>query len=91
MRFFTHPSKKTLQWLRISLHVAALMPLVLLVMGESTTRAVLWATGNWSLYFLCITLAITPLRRLTGCDWLNRFRRLPGMYAFFYGLLHLGT
>ena len=59
--------------------------------GDSSTRAVLWTTGNWSLYFLCITLTITPLRRLTGWDWLKIFRRLPGMYAFFYGCLHLGA
>jgi sulfoxide reductase heme-binding subunit YedZ len=45
-------------------------------------------TGLWALRFLCITLAITPLRRLTGWHWIVRFRRMMGLYAFFYGTLH---
>lgn len=45
-------------------------------------------TGLWTIRFLCITLAITPLRRLTG--WMNliRFRRMSGLFAFFYGTCH---
>jgi methionine sulfoxide reductase heme-binding subunit len=46
-------------------------------------------TGVWALRFLCITLAITPLRRLTGSNVWIRFRRMAGLYAFFYGTLHL--
>jgi sulfoxide reductase heme-binding subunit YedZ len=45
-------------------------------------------TGLWALRFLCITLAITPLRRLTGWNWVIRFRRMFGLFAFFYGTLH---
>jgi sulfoxide reductase heme-binding subunit YedZ len=45
------------------------------------------ATGDWTLYFLCITLAVTPLRRLTRWNWLIKLRRMVGLYAFFYGLL----
>ena len=48
-------------------------------------------TGDWALRFLCITLAITPLRRLTGWNDLVRFRRLMGLFAFFYATLHLLT
>lgn len=48
-------------------------------------------TGVWTLRFLCITLAITPLRRLTGWHPLIRFRRMVGLFAFFYGTLHLLT
>jgi sulfoxide reductase heme-binding subunit YedZ len=48
-------------------------------------------TGVWTLRFLCITLAITPLRRLTGWNALIRFRRMAGLFAFFYGTLHLLT
>jgi len=48
-------------------------------------------TGVWALRFLCITLAITPLRRLTGWNHLIRFRRMTGLYAFFYGSLHFLT
>ena len=45
-------------------------------------------TGTWALRFICASLAITPLRRLTGWNWLIRFRRMVGLYAFFYGTLH---
>ncbi|HUR34441.1 MAG TPA: protein-methionine-sulfoxide reductase heme-binding subunit MsrQ [Vicinamibacterales bacterium] len=45
-------------------------------------------TGLWALRFLCVSLAITPLRRLTGWNSLIRFRRMLGLYAFFYGSLH---
>jgi sulfoxide reductase heme-binding subunit YedZ len=48
-------------------------------------------TGVWTLRFVCITLAITPLRRLTGWHGLIRFRRMVGLYAFFYGTLHFLT
>ncbi len=45
-------------------------------------------TGIWALRFLCITLAITPLRRLTGWNAVIRFRRMMGLFAFFYGTTH---
>ena len=45
-------------------------------------------TGVWTLRFICITLAITPLRRLTGWNAAIRFRRMTGLFAFFYGTLH---
>jgi methionine sulfoxide reductase heme-binding subunit len=45
-------------------------------------------TGVWTLRFLCITLAVTPLRRITGWNSLIRFRRMTGLFAFFYGSLH---
>jgi len=48
-------------------------------------------TGVWTLRFLAVTLAITPLRRLTGWNDLIRFRRMMGLYAFFYGMLHFMT
>lgn len=48
-------------------------------------------TGIWALRFVCATLALTPLRRLTGWNWLIRFRRMAGLYAFFYGTLHFLT
>jgi sulfoxide reductase heme-binding subunit YedZ len=48
-------------------------------------------TGVWTLRFICLTLAITPLRRLTGWNVLVKFRRMIGLYAFFYGTLHLTT
>lgn len=48
-------------------------------------------TGVWTLRFLCITLLVTPLRRVTGWHALIRFRRMMGLFAFFYGTLHFLT
>jgi methionine sulfoxide reductase heme-binding subunit len=48
-------------------------------------------TGVWTLRFICITLAITPLRVLTGWNAAIRFRRMTGLFAFFYGTLHFLT
>jgi sulfoxide reductase heme-binding subunit YedZ len=48
-------------------------------------------TGLWTLRFLCLTLAVTPLRRLTGWNGAVRFRRMFGLFAFFYGTLHFLT
>jgi sulfoxide reductase heme-binding subunit YedZ len=48
-------------------------------------------TGVWTLRFLCITLALTPARRLTKWNGLIRFRRMAGLFAFFYGTLHFLT
>lgn len=48
-------------------------------------------TGDWALRFLCITLAMTPLRRLSGWNGAIRFRRMLGLFAFFYATLHFLT
>ena len=48
-------------------------------------------TGVWTLRFVCITLAITPLRRLTGWNAAIKFRRMTGLFAFFYGTVHFLT
>jgi sulfoxide reductase heme-binding subunit YedZ len=45
-------------------------------------------TGVWAIRFICISLAVTPLRRVTGWNWVIKFRRMLGLYAFFYGSLH---
>ena len=47
--------------------------------------------GNWAIRFITITLAVTPLRRLTGWNWLTRFRRMLGLFTFFYVLMHFLT
>jgi sulfoxide reductase heme-binding subunit YedZ len=44
--------------------------------------------GNWGLRFMLVALAVTPLRRVTGWNWLARFRRMLGLFAFFYVLMH---
>jgi methionine sulfoxide reductase heme-binding subunit len=48
-------------------------------------------TGDWALRFLCITLAVTPLRRLSGWNGAIRFRRMMGLFSFFYATLHFLT
>jgi len=48
-------------------------------------------TGDWTIYFLLITLSITPLRNLSGKIFIVRFRRMLGLFAFFYGCLHFLT
>lgn len=77
---------------------AALVPLGLLVraalsngLGANPIEAVTHTTGDWTLRFLLMTLAVTPLRWITGWNPAVRFRRMLGLFAFFYGMLHLLT
>jgi len=77
---------------------AGLLPAALLTWRALTDRLsanpitdITHETGIWILRFVLITLAITPLRQLTGWYWLIKFRRMLGLFAFFYGCLHFGT
>lgn len=79
-------------------HALALLPLASLVhgiaydrLGADPVAALTHATGEWALRLLLLGLALTPLRRLTGQAWPIRFRRLVGLYAFFYACLHLAV
>lgn len=58
-------------------------------LGANPIEALTRGLGTWGLNFLLITLAVTPLRKLSGWHWLTRLRRMLGLYAFFYVLLHL--
>lgn len=60
-------------------------------LGANPIEVITHSTGLWTLIFLLITLSITPLRKLSGWLWLVRFRRMTGLFAFFYGCLHLLT
>lgn len=60
-------------------------------LGANPVEAILHSLGKWGLKFLLITLAVTPLRRWTGWQWLIAYRRMLGLFAFFYVLLHLAT
>jgi sulfoxide reductase heme-binding subunit YedZ len=60
-------------------------------LGANPIEFITHSTGDWTLIFLLITLAITPLRKLSGQAWLIRYRRMLGLFAFFYGTLHLTT
>src|SRR5437588_4889152 len=75
-----------------------LVPLTLLLwdvyhkrVGANPLEFVTRTTGMLTLVFLLVSLAISPLRRITGLNWLIRFRRMLGLFAFFYGSLHLMT
>ncbi|MEW5981442.1 MAG: protein-methionine-sulfoxide reductase heme-binding subunit MsrQ [Acidobacteriota bacterium] len=84
--------------LKVLVFAAALGPLAVLAwgavsggLGANPIETVTRETGTWTLRFLLITLAITPLRRAAGWNAAIRFRRMLGLFAFFYGALHLLT
>jgi sulfoxide reductase heme-binding subunit YedZ len=89
-------SNQTIRWVLKPLAFAAgLAPFGWLVWAAATGNLsvnplsdITLHTGDWTIRFLCITLAITPLRRLTGWHALIRFRRMAGLFAFFYGTTH---
>lgn len=81
-----------------SVFVACLVPLVALLwnavsdnLGANPIEAITRQTGTWTLRFLLITLAITPVRRLTGWNRVIQLRRMLGLFAFFYAALHFVT
>ena len=91
-------SWKRLRWIKIPVFLLCLAPVALLVwkgfqqdLGANPIEFITHATGDWTIRFLCITLAVTPLRRLLGLPDLIRFRRMVGLFAFFYGCLHFMT
>lgn len=80
---------------KLVIFVVALLPLLRLIergvhdnLSANPLEFITRATGDWAMYFLCLTLLITPLRRLTQMNWLLRLRRLLGLYVFFYAVLH---
>ena len=87
------------QWIRWVVKplvfVASLVPFALLVhdgvsnnLGANPVEAIRLYTGDWTLRFLLIVLAVTPLRRITGWNAILRLRRMLGLFAFFYACLH---
>jgi len=91
-RFFNN------RWMKLPVFVLCLTPALLLGrrgfnwgLGANPIEYITLSTGTWTLRFLLATLAITPLRKVTGLNWLIRFRRLIGLFAFFYGFLHFTT
>jgi sulfoxide reductase heme-binding subunit YedZ len=83
---------------KIAVFIAAWYPLARIVLFGMTDRLganpiefITRSTGLWTLVFLCITLAVTPLRRVTGVAAWVRFRRMLGLYTFFYATLHFTT
>lgn len=89
---------KDIRFAKLVLFVNGLVPLTLLLwdlyrrqVGANPLEFVTRTTGMLTLVFLLISLAVTPLRRITGFNWLIKFRRMLGLFAFFYGFLHLMT
>ena len=78
--------------LKVAVFVLCLVPLFLLVLAvpsaTNVVETITHTTGDWTLRFLVITLSVTPLRRLTGWTSATRFRRMFGLFAFFYGCIH---
>lgn len=93
------PGERVLRWrVKPLVFVVSLLPLAWLVwglfndaLGANPIETLIRSTGEWTLNFLWITLAITPLRGWTGWSWLLRLRRMLGLFAFFYGVLHFMT
>jgi len=86
--------------LKATVFIAALAPVARLAvalvvdpeaLGANPAEFITRATGDWTLRFLLLTLAVTPLRKLLGWHWLAGFRRMLGLYAFFYGLVHVSS
>ena len=89
------PTPQRLKLIKLTVFLLALLPLLRVVLlgfqdrlGANPIEFVTRASGDLTLYFLCITLAVTPLRRLTGLGWLLKLRRMLGLYTFFYACLH---
>jgi sulfoxide reductase heme-binding subunit YedZ len=87
-----------MKWAKVSVFALALAPLAWLIwgafhseLGGNPVEYITHSTGDWTLRFLLIALLITPLRKLSNQQYLLRFRRMLGLFAFFYGCLHFIT
>ncbi|MCK5727949.1 MAG: sulfoxide reductase heme-binding subunit YedZ [Methylococcales bacterium] len=83
------------QGLKILVFIISLVPVSLLLydaftdqLGANPIETLHFRLGDWALRFLCLGLAITPIKKMTGIKELVRFKRLLGLYAFFYASLH---
>ena len=91
-------SIKPITWIRALVFALSLIPAARLVVGLFTgglganpVESITHTTGTFALVFLMLTLAVTPLRRITGYASLIRLRRMLGLFAFFYTCVHLST
>lgn len=89
---------KEIKFYKVLIFINSLVPLALMAwdwyqqkLGANPVEFLTRTTGMLTLVFLLISLAVTPLRKLTSIQWLIQFRRMLGLYAFFYGFLHLLT
>ena len=90
------------RWLRPVVFAASLLPAIWVVaaiasdffsgtrlLGSNPIKEAEHFTGRWVLRFLVVTLAVTPIRQTFGWNWLQRYRRMFGLFAFFYATIHL--
>ncbi len=89
---------KNFTWIKVVVFLLCLVPLGHLAWGATTNNlganpieVITRSTGKWTLIFLLITLSVSPLRKISRWQWLIRFRRMFGLYAFFYVCLHFTT
>lgn len=89
-RWLLHSAAKPLVF------VAALLPFAWLFwgalsqnLGPNPAEMLIRSTGDWALRFLCIVLTVTPIRVMSGTPALARFRRMLGLYVYFYAVLHM--
>jgi sulfoxide reductase heme-binding subunit YedZ len=89
---------RAFKWLKAAVFAACLWPLLRLTwlafhdgLGANPIQFIEHTLGDWILIFLVITLSVTPLRRLLNWQWLLRLRRMFGLYAFFYAMLHFAA
>ncbi len=85
-------------WIKPAIFVACLLPLTWLIfalltdrLGANPIEVLTRDSGEWALRLLLITLCMTPLRKLSGWQWPIRVRRMLGLFAFFYVVMHLTT
>ncbi len=91
--------KQTIKWIvKPTIFLASLLPAIILTwqllndeLSANPIDDITDATGTWILRFLCITLAVTPLKKISGWNWVGQFRRMLGLFAFFYASLHFTT
>lgn len=90
------PVMSVKQFLKPTAFLLCLVPLLLMVwngfnnnLGVNPAETILDTMGNWGIYFLLITLSVTPIRKLTGWGGIIRLRRMFGLFGFFYVCLHL--
>jgi len=98
MRSMFTPTPRQFKFIKVALFALALLPAARLLLfgftdrlGANPIEFITRSSGDWTLYFLCITLAVTPLRRFTNWNWLIKLRRMLGLFAFFYASLHFTT
>lgn len=91
-------SPNAVRWVKVPVFLLCLVPAAKVVLeafglfgmslGANPVEALIHRLGWWGLAFLLVTLAVTPLRKLSGQAWILRFRRMLGLFAFFYVALH---